>query len=143
MTAPTTTALRLVETAVLAALNALAPAGSAWWGVAPTGTVARLSAATSPLSRAYVAQHQDGGGQPLRHLHSDGWEGLVVVRVLSADDARAWAGFDLAVAAMDTLTGPSGYVVRAAWDRPIALPTVNAIVARAGQWRVTVRRVAL
>jgi hypothetical protein len=146
MPAPTTTALPIVEDAVLAALNALAPAGAASWGAAPINTQGNLKRPTSDpehLSRVYVAQHQDGGGRPAPLLGSEGWEGLVVVRVLSGDRARARAGYDLAVTAMAGLVSPAGYHIGVRFDRPIALPVVDRIYAYAGQWRLTVRRVAL
>lgn len=141
--APIPTALDIVEDAVLAALNALTPTGSAYWGAAPVDTVGRLSqppAQAAHLSRVYVAQHQDGGGREAALLGSRGWEGLVTVRVLSADLARARAGFALVVTAMAALASPAGYALRAEWRQPLDLPTINRIVARAGIWELTLRR---
>lgn len=141
MTAPVIAALELAEDAVQAVLAALSPAGNAAWGLAPVGTVGRLLA-TPALTRYYVAQHQDDGGQRDRYIHSDGWAGLVVVRVLSASDAAARAGFVLATAAMAALSSPAGYAIRARWSKPVAIPPDgDHIHTRASLWRVTIRRI--
>lgn len=144
--APITTALPLVEDAMLAALGALSPAGFAYWGAAPVDTVGRLrtpEAQPTHLARVYVAQHQDGGGREAPLLGSRGWEGLVTVKVFSASQSRARAGFGLAASAMGALASPAGYVLHADWLAPLDLPTIDRIYAVAGRWRVTLRRVAL
>ena len=141
--APITTALEVAEAGILAALNALAPIGMADWDVAPVGTVGQLlqlPAATSYRSRVYVAQHQDGGGMQDNRLASAGWSGLVVVRCLSARADYAALGMALIVTALATLTAPAGYALHAQYDRPIAIPVVDTIATRAGQYRVTIRR---
>lgn len=143
--APVVAALDVLEDAALAALAALSPAGSAWWWQYPPPTLARL--ASGQLARAYILQHQDGGGRPAPRLGSEGWEGLIVVRVLSAVDATARDGRDLAVAAMLALASPAGYHIQVAHDRPIAVASVNHImtgttqqvVTRASQLRATIR----
>lgn len=153
MPAPTPiyAALALAQDAILAALAALAPVGAAWWDVAPAGEklVTRLRAAVSPLTgvtslaRAYVAQHQDGGGAPVRYVAAEGWAGLVVVRVLSATDAEARAGFALVAPAMAALGQPTGYELTARWDRPVSVPRdPDGIYTRAGQWAVRIERTA-
>jgi hypothetical protein len=146
---PITSALELAQDAITAALGALVPVGAAWWDAAPASEklVSRLRAAITPLTGvtplacAYVAQHQDGGGRPVRYVADEGWAGLVVVRVLSATDAGARAGLALAVGAMAALSSPAGYALSARWDRPISVPRdPDGIYTRAGQWRVSIER---
>ena len=144
--APITTALPLVEDAVLAALNAITPASPVYWGAAPVETTGRLripEAQANHIARVYVAQHQDGGGREAPLLGSRGWEGVVTVKVFSASQSRARAGFALAAAAMDALASPAGYALHADWLAPLDLPTIDRIYAAAGRWRVTLRRVAV
>lgn len=142
--APVTSALALAEDALLTALSALAPVGHAHWDLAPTGTVGQLmqpSGNSAYLQRVYVAQHQDGGGQRDRFLSSDGWAGLIVCRCMSASVASAQAGYVLIVGALATLSTAAGYAIHAAFDRPIAIPFADRVYTRAGQWRVTIRRI--
>jgi hypothetical protein len=139
--APIVTALDLVEIAVLAALGALGPA---YWGAAPVDTVGRLRLPESQgthLARVFVAQHQDGGGQEAPLLGSRGWTGLVTVKVFSASPVAARTGYALAADAMAALTSPAGYALTADWRRPLDLPTIDRIIARAGVWELTLRRV--
>lgn len=147
MSTPVYTSHDLVQTAVLAALNALNPANNAHWDVAPAGTVARLALVddlnpdAAPLTRVYVAQHQDGPGERSPRLRSAGWAGLVVVRCLSRTQSVAQAGYALAVTAMAALTSPTGYAIRARFDRQIPIPVTDRIYTSAGQWELFVRRV--
>jgi hypothetical protein len=147
---PVTSALELAEDAIKAALAALEPTGSAHWDGAPVGDVKRLQAyafnplAPGGLARCYVAQHQDAGGARLQRLNSEGWSGLILVRVQSGVDAEAKAGLQLAVAAMQALASPAGYVLFARYERPRAIPysgVPDHIYTRAAQWRVTIRLV--
>lgn len=144
--APIPDALILAEAAVLAALNALSPAGSAHWRGAPVDSTRRLQlAVASPdhpdaLARVYVAQHQDGGGQQVELLNRRVWEGLIVVRVLAAAPALADAGFALVPPALAALAPPDGYHLRAVWRRPLDIPPTPPICTRAGVWALTIRR---
>jgi hypothetical protein len=138
------TALGVAEDRILAALNALAPAGNAAWGAHPPETVAALTmpqTGASRLLRLYTAQHQDGGGQPSPFVGARFWQGLVVVKVFARNDADARSGMALAHAAMLALTAPTGYAISARADRPIDLPREIA-PRRALQYRVTVRRLS-
>jgi len=142
---PVTAALDIVETAVLSALNALTPANAAFWNAEATDLYRRLvlpSGQPGALSSAWIAQHQDGGGQRDPRLNSQGWGGLVVVRCLSRTRATAYAGLQSAVTAMGSLAPATGYTLTASWDRPIAIPKADNIYTAAGQWRVYIRRTA-
>ena len=153
MATPITTALDILEDAILVALRGVSPAGQGWqawdagvaaaWGVAPADTVRRLGLSETDddyLPYALVAQHQDGGGRPDSRIHEAGWAGLIVIRSLSRDDARARAGLARAVTQAAALTSPTGYALSLVWDRPIAIPLADKVYARAGQWRARVRR---
>jgi hypothetical protein len=111
VTTPIATALHLVEDVILPVLAALSPAGNAAWGVAPLGTVGNLIAGS--LTRSYVAQHQDNGGQQVATVNALGWEGEVVIKVLARTDAAARAGYVLVISGMAALTPPGGYVIDA------------------------------
>lgn len=151
MAAPVTTALAVVEDAVLSALRAIgATEGNptptaAWWNAeVPQGTAARLALPAtdaSYLSRFFVAQHQDGGGQEAPLLNSRGWRGLVAVRCHSRSKTTARAGLELAAVALQTLTPPTGLTLRAAWRRPLALPADGLVFTAAGLWELEARRV--
>lgn len=139
---PVTTALEVAEDRILAALAACAPAGYAYWDAAPPDTIEALMApieAAGAVNRVYVAQHQDGGGDRDPLLRSDGWAGLVLVKVYARTDALARAGFALAVTAMGALTSPTGYRLDARFRRPQALPR-ELVAARGGLWQLTIRR---
>lgn len=138
MAVPIYTALSIVEYAILSVLVVLAP-GAVWWNVAPHGTADQVYAGT--LTRAYVAQHQDGGGELNARLHSAGWSGLVVVRCLAADDTTARVGLARVVPAMAVLASPAGYQLQTRFDRALAIPIQDQIATRAAQWRITIRRI--
>ena len=148
VTAAITTALETAEDAILAVLRAI-PAGAqetpAFWYVADAGTVGRLQLNADHQDHipwCLVAQHQDGGGAPAHRIGAAGWAGLVVIRCLSATDANARLGYAMAAAAILDATSPTGLRVSATFDRPIAVPPLDLIHTRAGQWRVTIRRTA-
>lgn len=143
MPGPIIDALDIAEDAILAALAALAPVAE--FADAPADTTRRLrlpGGDPDALVRVYVAQHQDNGGRRDDRLHSDGWEGLVAVRCISASDAVARAGRDAAHAALATLASPAGYGLTATWRRPIPTVTRNGITQRGGVYLVTIRRAA-
>lgn len=142
---PVTDALGLAEDAILEALRALEPIGAADWDPGPADINRRLALPpTDPayLSRYFLAHHQDNGGRRAMYLQSDGWEGLVTIRVRSRDRELARAGLGLVVAAMADLPQPNGYTLQAAWTRPLTLPATDPhTFTFAGIWRVTIRRV--
>jgi hypothetical protein len=146
---PIADALETAEDVILEALQdavyAASPDTPAFWGVADAGTLGRLALATTATDYVpwcLVAQHQDGGGAQANHIGGTGWRGLVVVKAQSRTDANAREGYAEAVLAMLRLGGALGYQVAAVFDRPIAIPTVDKVYTRAGQWRVTIRRTA-
>lgn len=139
---PVTAALEVVENAVLAALGALVPTGAAFWNAEATSLYSRLALpppTPTALACAWIAQHQDNGGQRDPRVNSHGWRGLVVVRCLSRTQATARAGLQSAVPVMAALAPPTGYTLNATWDRPIAIPKSENIYTAAGQWIVTIR----
>lgn len=144
MATPVTDALGLAEDAVLAALAAQGLTAS--WAPASPDLARRMglpSGHAEHLARAAVCHHQDGGGRASPLLHSAGWSGLITIRVLSRDRAQARAGLALAVTALGALTSPSGYAIRAAWQRPVAIPRTDPLAhVAAGIWQLTIRRVA-
>lgn len=134
-------ALDLAEDVILPALRAL---GAAWWGVAPHGTIGRLTAHpldAEYLRRFWVAQHQDGGGQFAPRIGSAGWRGEVVVKCYSADDAAARQGRDLAYDAILALLPPAGYGLQVKPLPPLALPTPDpdGIYGRGARFALTLR----
>ena len=113
-------ALDIAEDVILPALRLL---GAAWWGVAPVTeqVVGRLHAdAADPthLRRAFIAQIQAAGG-PAPLLNSAGWEGVITVKCLSADQALARAGRTAAHTKMLTLSAPTGYALSAKYTGPM------------------------
>jgi hypothetical protein len=138
------TALGIAEDAILDALNALAPTGSAAWNTHPPETVAALTmpqTGASRLTRLYTAQHQDGGGQPSPFVGARFWTGLVLVKVFARTQASAQEGINQAHAAMLDMTSPAGYSLSARVERPIDLPR-EITPRRALLYRVTVRRLS-
>jgi hypothetical protein len=132
--------LAIVEDAVLAALATAAPTIPAAWSVALPATQQALTLGT--LTRAYVAQHQDGGGRPEPWLGAEGWTGLVVLRCLSGSRSEARAGLATAITALEAATsGTAKHTLRLRYVRPLALPTVHLIETAAGLFAATVRRV--
>ena len=141
MAPPVTDAIDLVEDVLLPALASTAPL--VVWDPAPADVERRLALPATDaqaLERVVIGQHQDGGGRRNIHLHSNGWEGLVTIRVRSRSRASARAGLALIVTAMAGLSSPAGYAFHAVWQRPLALPTLNLVYSRAGIWRITIRR---
>lgn len=136
MTQPITAAIDILEDAVTQATGAA-------WDVLPVGTVRRLGLpAGDPahLAAALVAHSQDAGGGLAAHVGSAGWAGLMTLRCYAPTLLRVRAGFAAAATAMDALASPSGYAINAHWQRPLTLPPQDGLLARAGIWRVTIRR---
>lgn len=144
MTPIPTAAPDVAEDVVLPALRLLGPA---WWGVAPaeeqvTGRLTKLASDPRYLRRYWVAQHQDGGGRLAPLIGSAGWRGLVTVRCLSADIPSARQGRDLAWAAMNALSAPTGYSIQVQWVGWLIIPRdPDGIQTRGFTADLTIRRV--
>lgn len=135
----------LVQDAIMAALETLAPYGPAAWAVFPVSAqiVARLLADPDDpahVRRAWVAQRQDGGVLSA-YARMAGWRGLFVVRCLSASDALARDGRARADAAMAGLAASGHYIKakRTAFTPPMPTPDEAGIYTRAYQYDIEVR----
>jgi hypothetical protein len=138
------TAIYVVKDAILAALNALAPRGSAAWDTHPPETARALTLPQTGAARAvrlYTAQFQDVGSAAA-YLSNRGWEGVVLCKSFGRTEADARAGLPLIDAAMRALASTTtGYTVRARLPFPVNLPR-EVTPGYGVLYTVTVRRTA-
>ncbi len=139
------TAPDIAEDVVMAGLATLDAYGPRAWAALPPMTLSGLlddPDADTYIRRAFVAQHQDTGGQPSPVIHSAGWRGLVTVKCLSATRAFALDGRDRLHTAMFALTPPTGYGVAVRYSRPCPpLDEANGIYHRGAIYELTIRSV--
>lgn len=132
---PIPDAIAIVRVALYSALSPLCASYNGrpkcYWLVAEQG-------APLPLM---ISQSQDNGGQDASFLNGGGWEGLITVKALAASQSAAEALLAGVPAALEGMAHPSGYTIRATFDRPLVLPPKDGVYQDAQIWHITLYRV--
>jgi hypothetical protein len=141
---PIPDAIPLVRAAVRGALGSLAPMfnghRACYWLQAEEGAAAALVTEPPTLASLLILQSQDLGGRDASMLSLGGWEGLITVRALASSPSAAEAQMAGVASALDTLSAPSGYTIRATLERPLVLPPDGRIHTYGGIYRIALYR---
>lgn len=131
---PIPNALDVVRVALYAALSPLCGAYNShpkcYWLIAELG-------APLPL---LVFQSQDGGGQDASFIGLGGWQGEITIRALAASPNAAAAQLAGVPAALEALTNPAGYTIRATFLRPLTLPPKDGVWTSGQIYRIHLYR---
>ena len=117
-------AIHIVRRAVFEALDPLTTAGVYW-----------QQAAQGAALPFVIYQSQDGGGSANKRLSNLGWQGLITVKALAANQSAAET-LMLAVSPGMGALSATGYSISAEYERPIVLPPQDGVWQCCHQWRV-------
>lgn len=126
MTTPIYSAITILRTAIVSALDLLTARPVAW--------VEPLAADQLPYA---LAQSQDAGGASLTYIGAIDWTGLVVVRALATSLPAAEQLLDTLAPGMQTLSH-TGVAITTRYDRPLTIPPADGVYQAAHIWRVTI-----
>jgi len=122
-TTPILDAIRILRTAIYAALSPLNSA--AYWQQADQG-----------VARPFVVfQSQDAGGQAEKRIGDHGWSGLVTVKALADNQSAAESLLATVAPGMASLSY-AGRDIAAEFERPLVVPPLDDVWQAGGIWRV-------
>lgn len=131
---PIPDAISIVRTALYAALS---PLCGTYQGLPRCYWLVAAQGAPLPL---LVYQSQDGGGQDASLLGQGGWAGLITVKALASSPSAAEALLAGVPAALEGLSAPAGYTIRATFNRPLVLPPKDTVWQAAHIYRIQLYR---